>query len=137
MSGLRLDAADPTPPYEQLRRGIRRQISEGVLEAGDRLPAIRSLAEELGLAPGTVARTYKELEEEGWVTTRRGAGTRISPEGVRAARAGDRAPKDAVPVAAELRELLDGPVREARSRGYRDDEIAAALREVLRGATSA
>ncbi|WP_010533696.1 GntR family transcriptional regulator [Brachybacterium squillarum] len=133
MSGLRLDAADPAPPYEQIRRGIRRQISEGVLEAGDRLPAIRALAEELGLAPGTVARTYKELEEEGWVTTRRGAGTRVSPEGVRAARTVEGPPGSATPVATELRELLAGPVREARSQGYRDDEIAAALRQVLRG----
>lgn len=71
------------------------------------------------------------------MTTRRGAGTRVSPEGVRAARAGEGAPGSTAPVAAELRELLEGPVREARSQGYRDDEIAAALREVLRGSTPA
>lgn len=78
MPTLDLDPADPAPPYEQVRRGLVDRIAAGTLLPGDRLPAIRALAQELGLSAGTVARAYKELEEAGLLTTRRGAGTRIA-----------------------------------------------------------
>ncbi len=70
---------DPTPPYEQLRRQLAALIGDGSLHAGDRLPALRQLAGDLGLAVGTVARTYRELESAGLVASRRGGGTRIAP----------------------------------------------------------
>ena len=60
MSGatlLRVIVGDPTPPYEQLRRQLTELISAGVLAPGDRLPPLRQLAADLGLAVGTVART--------------------------------------------------------------------------------
>jgi DNA-binding transcriptional regulator YhcF (GntR family) len=75
---VRVDPADPTPPYEQVRRGVRDLISVGVLRPGDRLPPLRQLAGDLGLAVGTVARAYAELEAEGIVVSRRGAGTRVT-----------------------------------------------------------
>lgn len=77
-----IDEADGSmPPYEQIRRGIIDGIASGELLAGDKLPAIRAHAADQGLAVNTVARAYRELEEAGIVTTRRGAGTRIS-EGI-------------------------------------------------------
>ncbi|WP_278314579.1 GntR family transcriptional regulator [Lolliginicoccus levis] len=79
---LAIDTTDPTPPFEQLRRQILRHIRCGRLVEGDRLPPVRQLARDLGLAPGTVARAYKQLESEGLVTTRRGAGTRIATRDV-------------------------------------------------------
>ncbi|WP_149360624.1 GntR family transcriptional regulator [Lolliginicoccus suaedae] len=75
---LAIDTTDPTPPYEQLRRQIIGHIRRGALSEADRLPPVRQLARDLGLAPGTVARAYKQLEGEGYVTTRRGAGTRVA-----------------------------------------------------------
>jgi DNA-binding transcriptional regulator YhcF (GntR family) len=63
------------PPYEQLRDGIRRQIERGTLLPGDRLPPVRTAAEDLALAPNTVARSYRALEEEGWLVGRGRAGT--------------------------------------------------------------
>jgi GntR family transcriptional regulator len=69
---------DPTPPYEQLRRQLAGLIGDGVLHAGDRLPALRQLAGDLGLAVGTVARTYRELESAGLVQSRHGGGTRVA-----------------------------------------------------------
>ena len=51
---LRLDAADPTPPYEQLRRQLAAAIETRQLAPGSRLPAVRQLAGDLGVAPGTV-----------------------------------------------------------------------------------
>ena len=78
MSSIRIDLADPTPPYEQIRRAILEQLALGALLPGDRLPTIRALARDLGIAPGTVGRAYKELEEAGVLLTRRGAGTQVA-----------------------------------------------------------
>jgi GntR family transcriptional regulator len=68
---------DPTPPYEQLRRQFVDLIHSRVLGPGERLPPLRQLAGDLGLAVGTVARTYRELELAGLVHSRRGGGTRV------------------------------------------------------------
>ncbi|MBV7294106.1 GntR family transcriptional regulator [Corynebacterium sp. TAE3-ERU16] len=73
---VRLD--DPTPVYAQVHREVLRLIAVGELTEGDRLPPLRQLARDLGVAPGTVARAYRDLEAAGTVTTRRGAGTRIA-----------------------------------------------------------
>ncbi len=68
------------PPYEQIRQQLADLITGGVLKAGDRLPPIRQLAADLGLAAGTVARAYQELETAGLVQTRRAAGTVVAPQ---------------------------------------------------------
>jgi DNA-binding transcriptional regulator YhcF (GntR family) len=75
---LIVDTGDPTPPYEQLRRQFTELIEAGVLRPGDRLPPVRQLAADLGLAIGTVARTYRELDSAGLITSRRGGGTRVT-----------------------------------------------------------
>lgn len=75
---LTVDTADPTPPYEQLRRQLAGLIQSAVLEPGSRLPPLRQLASDLGLAVGTVARAYRELESAGLVSSRRGGGTRVT-----------------------------------------------------------
>ncbi len=75
---LRVDMGDPTPPYEQLRRQLAGLIGSGALTAGDRLPPLRQLAADLGLAVGTVARAYRELEAAGLVSSCRGGGTRVT-----------------------------------------------------------
>ena len=85
LSTVTVDVLDPTPPYEQLRRQLADLIGSGVLMTGDRMPPVRQLAADLGLAPGTVARTYRELEHGGYVLSRRGGGTRVAPTPPRAA----------------------------------------------------
>jgi DNA-binding transcriptional regulator YhcF (GntR family) len=72
---LRIDAASATPPFEQLRVQIIAMINNGDLVAGTRLPTVRALAADLQLAPNTVARAYKELEEAELLQTRGRAGT--------------------------------------------------------------
>jgi len=72
---LSVDATSSTPPFEQVRAQVIAQIEAGELVAGTRLPPVRALATELGLAANTVARTYRELEEAGYVETRGRAGT--------------------------------------------------------------
>ena len=66
------------PPYRQLAEQITAAIGRGTLLPGDRLPPVRALAEHLGLAPNTVARTYRELVDEGWFEGRGRAGTFVA-----------------------------------------------------------
>ncbi|WP_020574653.1 GntR family transcriptional regulator [Actinopolymorpha alba] len=71
-----LDAAEP--PFEQVRAQLAGLIATGRLLPGDRLPTVRALAADLGLAANTVARAYKELEAAGLVQTRRRVGTTVT-----------------------------------------------------------
>jgi DNA-binding transcriptional regulator YhcF (GntR family) len=76
-----VDSASSVAPFEQLRAGFIAAMASGELTAGDRLPTVRRLAEDLGLAPGTVARAYRELEASGFIETRGRNGTFVSPQG--------------------------------------------------------
>lgn len=76
-----IDDSSPTPPYEQLRAQIVALASSGALLVGARLPSVRQLADDLGLAPGTVARAYRELERDGNVQTRGRHGTFVASAG--------------------------------------------------------
>ena len=65
-----VDPDDDRPPYEQVRLGVVEAVGRGDLIAGQRIPTVRSLAGELGLAANTVARSYRELEAAGIIETR-------------------------------------------------------------------
>lgn len=69
------DPASDQPPFDQLRSQIARRAASGDLPAGARLPTVRALAGELGLAVNTVARAYRELEADGVVVTEGRRGT--------------------------------------------------------------
>lgn len=84
-----VDLASPTPPYEQIRAQIAAAIDSGQLDEGARLPSMRALAADLGVAIGTVARAYRELEGVGLVASRRRLGTVVAAPSVPAADAGD------------------------------------------------
>jgi GntR family transcriptional regulator len=71
-------ANDGVPIYLQIINQVKRLISSGRLRAGDELPPIRVLAEQLVVNPNTVARAYLELERAGIVTKRQGAGTYVA-----------------------------------------------------------
>lgn len=76
---IEVDPDSPVPPYEQVREQVATMIGAGVLSAGTRLPSIRQLAADLGLAANTVARSYRELEAAGLIVSRVGMGTVVSP----------------------------------------------------------
>ncbi len=78
---LSVDHESATPPYEQIRVQIADRARGGELPAGLRLPTVRALAEELGLAANTVARAYRELEADGVVETHGRRGTLIAATG--------------------------------------------------------
>ncbi|GAA2232605.1 GntR family transcriptional regulator [Streptomyces amakusaensis] len=81
-----IDAASPDAPFEQLRAQISGQARSGALPVGHRLPTVRGLAEELGLAANTVAKAYRALEADGVIETRGRNGTFVAPAADAAAR---------------------------------------------------
>lgn len=75
---LILDPGSTVPPYEQLRSAVAGQVADGTLVAGTRLPTVRALAADLGLAVNTVAKAYRALEADGVIETRGRAGTIVA-----------------------------------------------------------
>jgi DNA-binding transcriptional regulator YhcF (GntR family) len=120
---IQIDTASSTPAYEQLRDQLVRLITGGQLIAGARLPAIRQLAADLGVAPGTVARAYQELERDGMLRTRR-------PQGTFVAAGATRRRQRAI-----LESLAERFTDQARQLGVDSDEAVRALQAAYRRAT--
>lgn len=78
---IAIDDDSGLPPFEQVRSQLASKISDRTLTVGTRLPTVRALAAELGIAANTVARAYRELETAGMVETRGRAGTFVSALG--------------------------------------------------------
>ncbi|GGK90067.1 GntR family transcriptional regulator [Planomonospora parontospora subsp. parontospora] len=97
-----IDAASPVPPFEQLRAQLARQIQDRTLAVGARLPTIRHLAADLGLAVNTVGRAYRELEEAGLIETRGRAGSFVSAAGEEGRERARRAAADYAAVIASI-----------------------------------
>lgn len=114
-----IDAEAPEPPFEQLRAQVVGGALDGTLPAGTKLPTVRALADELGLAPNTVARAYRELETAGVIETRGRSGSFVALSTDAAERALQKA---AAEYAARARSL---GIDSGRARSY----IEAALRD--------
>ncbi|HEV2783856.1 MAG TPA: GntR family transcriptional regulator [Actinophytocola sp.] len=99
---ITIDTASAVPPYEQVRAQLAGQISDRTLAVGTRLPTVRRLAADLGLAVNTVARAYRELEEAGLVETRGRAGTFVSAAGERSRAAAAKAAREYAAIARSL-----------------------------------
>ena len=112
-----IDSHSTTPPFEQLRVQLVEQVSTGTLAAGTRLPTVRKLADDLGIAPNTVARAYRELEADGFIETRGRNGSFVSAQG-------DAAQKQAQEAA---RTYADRVRQLGIPRAQAQDYIAAAL----------
>jgi DNA-binding transcriptional regulator YhcF (GntR family) len=97
-----VDPGSNVPPFEQLRVQILHQVTSGELAPETRLPTVRQLAGDLGVAANTVARTYRELERAGIIETRGRHGTFVSTHGDPAHR---QAQKAAAAFAEQIRNL--------------------------------
>jgi GntR family transcriptional regulator len=75
---FKLEPASPIPMYLQIVEQVRHAVAAGALQAGGELPSVRALASRHLINPNTVARAYLELEREGLLSKRRGAGTYVS-----------------------------------------------------------
>jgi DNA-binding transcriptional regulator YhcF (GntR family) len=116
---LQLDPDSPVPPYEQLRSQITTMVATGVLPQGARLPPIRQLARDLGVATATIARVFRELERDQIITTRGRHGTFIldAPAQAAAAERDQRLAAAAHSFAVQARQLGIDPeqaLRQAR-----------------------
>lgn len=114
------------PIYLQLMEQVKHGIETGALRPGDQLPGIRPLAEELVINPNTVAKAYRELEHEGVIELRHGAGAFVSPNA--------RATKVADKVRAG-QTIVAGAVEKLRARGMTDEEIRRLFEAELAGLT--
>lgn len=118
---ITVDPTGAVPPYEQIRAQIEAMIASGTLASAERLPSIRQLAHDLGLAPGTVARAYSELEQSGLVTSRRRTGTTVTADEPRPAQERRR----------RLAEAAEQYARTARLLGATFDDAHDAVRHAL------
>ncbi|MET8508152.1 GntR family transcriptional regulator [Streptomyces sp. NPDC004787] len=117
---LLVDVSSPVPPYEQVRAQLADLILSGQLPSGERLPSVRQLAADLGLAAGTMARAYRELENAGLVHSRRGAGTRVT-----------RPPGPTPTKDAQLLQAAQAYIAAARRLGADDGQLLKALHTAL------
>ena len=122
-----LDARSPVPLYDQIATRLRVAVAAGELRSGDVLPSVRQLASQLRVNPATVVQAYRELESDGFVEMRQGAGTFVC--GVdSAARAAERT--------RQAQRLVRALLADAARLGLEKMEIMAAVRQELGGETT-
>lgn len=117
---IHISPNDGVPIYLQIVNQVKYLVASGRLAAGEELPPIRTLAEQLIVNPNTVARAYRELEMAGVVTKRRTAGTYVSEAGSPLAR------RERLKI---LTERVDALLAEARQMDVDTEEVIALLRE--------
>ncbi|MFF8954652.1 GntR family transcriptional regulator [Streptomyces sp. NPDC014894] len=117
---IAIDAASADAPFEQLRAQISGQARSGALPVGYRLPTVRGLAEELGLAANTVAKAYRALEADGVIETRGRNGTFVAAAADAAAR--------------ELAQAARTFAERAHRLGVTREEALSAARDAARAA---
>ena len=124
MPGVRitLNTSSPAPLSEQLSAAIADRVRGGSLVASTRLPTVRALAEDLGLAANTVAKAYRVLKEAGLIEGRGRQGTFVT----------DRLPKRLPDRERRLAEAVDAFVRRGAQLGFGDEVVRRALNRALR-----
>ena len=125
---LRPNASSGVPIYLQLMEQVKHAIETGALRPGEQLPGMRPLAEELVINPNTVAMAYRELEHEGVIELRHGAGAFVSAN-ARAKKLTDKLRAGQALVASTVERL--------RARGLSDDEIRRLFEAELAGRATA
>jgi DNA-binding transcriptional regulator YhcF (GntR family) len=110
-----IEPGSPVPPFEQLRAQLARQIQDRTLAVGTRLPTIRRMAADLGLAANTVGRAYRELEEAGLIETRGAAGSYVSAAGEQARERAQRAAAEYAAVVSSVGIELNEAIRIVRA----------------------
>jgi GntR family transcriptional regulator len=122
---FRLENGSGVPPYLQLVQQVRQAALLGYLKDGDRLPMIREAVEQLAINPNTVAKAYRQLEQEGLISAKPGVGTFVTG-----------APAAAIPPSrySALRRGLERWLASAHEAGLDDDAVAAMIAVIRREA---
>ena len=121
---LKPNPSSGVPIYLQLMEQVKHAIETGALRPGEQLPGIRPLAEELVINANTVAKAYRELEHEGVIELRHGAGAFVSATG---------RPKKATEKLRAGQTVVGDAVRRLRERGVTDEEIRRLFEAELAG----
>ncbi len=124
MISFRVSSRSVVPPYLQIVQQVRQALRMGVLDVGDRLPAVREVVAATAINPNTVLKAYRDLEREGLIEARTGHGTFVR----------SRLAGPPPGTHARLGRSLAGWVREARQAGLDDESIEELLRVTLRAA---
>ena len=124
MITFRVDGRSVVPPYLQIVQQARQALRMGLLDVGDRLPAVREVVGATAVNPNTVLKAYRDLEREGLIEARPGHGTFVLK----------RPPGPPPGTHARLGRSLARWVREARDSGLDDESIESLLRVTLRAA---
>ncbi len=111
---ITIDTSGFIPIYEQIKKGIKSEVSLGVLKPNQALPSIRDLAAELVVNPNTVARAYRELELEGFISTRKGKASLVAEN------SSALIEKEKTRL---IEEVIDRAISEARKFGLNSSEI--------------
>ena len=125
---FRTNPSSGVPIYLQLMEQVKHAVETGALRAGDQLPGIRPLAEELVINPNTVAKAYRELEHEGVIELRHGAGAFVS---------GIARGKKATDKVRAGQSIVAAAVEKLHARGISDEEIRRLVEAELAGVTKA
>src|SRR5215471_10709895 len=112
------------PIYLQLMEQVKHAVETGALRPGEQLPGIRPLAEELVINPNTVAKAYRELEHEGVIELRHGAGAFVSRN------AGAKKLTDKLRAG---KSIVAAAVEQLQSHGLREEEIRRLFEAELAG----
>jgi DNA-binding transcriptional regulator YhcF (GntR family) len=121
---FRPNPSSGVPIYLQLMEQVKHGIETGALRPGEQLPGIRPLAEELVINPNTVAKAYRELEHEGVIELRQGAGAFV------AGSAGAKKLTDAIRAG---QGIVADAIEKLRTRGVTDEEIRRLFEAELAG----
>jgi GntR family transcriptional regulator len=108
---FRVNPSSGVPLYLQLIEQVKHAVEIGALRAGDQLPTIRKVAEDLVINPNTVVRAYRELQHEGVISLRHGSGAYVSES------------SDRTKLARKGQTIVQSAVERLHSLGLTDDEV--------------
>ena len=113
------------PIYRQLVEHVRRRVAAGQIKAGDEIPSVRELAQQLAVHPMTISKAYSQLEAEGLLERRRGLAMRVAPQHQRAQPAASRIEL--------LRPALERAAAEARQLQLGSSAVLKLFKDILDG----
>lgn len=119
---ISIDASSDVPIFRQIVQQIKTAVAMGRLQPEDPLPSVRQLAVDLAVNPNTVARAYLDLEIEGVIYKRQGAGTFVSTQGLKVSKNERRR---------VLSELMEKALVEGVNLGLDEEELRESFERVL------
>jgi GntR family transcriptional regulator len=119
---VRIDYDRGVPVYRQIYEAVTAALATGTLAKDEQLPTIHELAQRLAINPNTVARAYRELDQDGYIVSQRGVGTFPSEDRERATSVADKQ--------RALRDIFDSAIAQAARHGIGASEVIRYFQKV-------